>query len=261
MIQIAALLAATIASPLQPSGKWIVEGESNMCGLIHSYGEGDGSVMLALRPWPLGGRTDILLFTRSGSRYSTIGRASFAIDGAKPLDGYYQSYKLAGLKRLTTFTLDAPTPATFAGARRVSISLDGGPPIEIALPEMGQALHALQGCSELLLKSMGIDPAWAEKIAKPAEPAENPQRWFMPQDYPPRAIHAGAEGISNLLLTIGIDGRATRCVTFGSSGDRDIDAAACKAYLARGRYRPALDAAGQPVISYLTVGSRWHLQY
>ena len=47
-------------------------------------------------------------------------------------------------------------------------------------------------------------------------------------------------------VTIGPDGRVTACTVSGSSGSNDLDEAACQGMQRYARYRPALDAAGNP---------------
>jgi len=48
-------------------------------------------------------------------------------------------------------------------------------------------------------------------------------------------------------FTVDIDGRAKNCTVKGSSGNRVLDAVTCRLIEQRFRYRPARNAAGQPV--------------
>lgn len=52
-----------------------------------------------------------------------------------------------------------------------------------------------------------------------------------------------------LALTIGTDGRASACRIFRSSGFPDTDAVACRLAQDRLRFKPATNAAGDPVVS------------
>lgn len=52
-----------------------------------------------------------------------------------------------------------------------------------------------------------------------------------------------------LALTVGTDGRATACRVFRSSGFPETDAAACRLAQDRLRFKPATNAAGDPVVS------------
>jgi protein TonB len=67
------------------------------------------------------------------------------------------------------------------------------------------------------------------------------------KDYP-RAGRDARIGHSALItFTVGVDGRAHDCHVRESSGDPDSDAITCRLALERFRFRPATDAAGQPV--------------
>ena len=252
--------AATPAPALPPSGKWVIEGENNMCALLHGYGAEKPDVTLGIRPWPIGGGVDILLFTKSIDPDPTGGSAHLTIDAATSMDGYYQSYALAGHNmRLATLGVSGGSADAFVSAKQITVSLDRGRPITVSVPDSKAAFAALANCNTVLLKSLGIDPAWAHNVAVPAEPIGSQRGWFSPDDYPTTALRGGAQGTSSLLITVGVDGRVSHCSNFGSAGNADIDAAACDAIRKRGRYQPARDAQGKPVVSYLTLRTRWQI--
>lgn len=94
-------------------------------------------------------------------------------------------------------------------------------------------------------------------MATPPEPIGDEKHWFSANDYPEMPLSGGAQGTTHLLLTIGVDGRVSRCVTFGSTGNKDMDQAACKLFQARGHYRPAKDKQGQSMVSYVHEGISW----
>ncbi|HMI20150.1 MAG TPA: hypothetical protein VK533_11445, partial [Sphingomonas sp.] len=128
--------AATPTPALPPSGKWVLEGESNMCALLHGYGAEKPDVTLGIRPWPIGGGVDILLFTRSMDSDPTGGSAHLTIDAAASMDGYYQSYALAGRNiRLATLSVSGRSADVFMSAKQITVSLDQGRPITVSVPD------------------------------------------------------------------------------------------------------------------------------
>ncbi len=65
-------------------------------------------------------------------------------------------------------------------------------------------------------------------------------------DYPP-ARAGRAQGRVGFALGIGPDGRVRDCRITASSGSAALDGATCRILRARARYRPARDAAGNPL--------------
>ncbi|WP_169798364.1 energy transducer TonB [Sphingomonas soli] len=66
-------------------------------------------------------------------------------------------------------------------------------------------------------------------------------------DYPADMVRIGAEGRTTVALAVNEAGRATGCKVIRSSGFGSFDRATCRALMLRGRFFPAIDAAGNPV--------------
>lgn len=78
-----------------------------------------------------------------------------------------------------------------------------------------------------------------------------------PSDYPDAAYEAHAGGTVFVRLVVGADGRVSRCDIDESSGRADLDSATCRIILERYRYRPARDAAGNPVPEVVHMAQVW----
>ena len=247
--------------PLAPSGKWLVEGQDNMCALSHAFGEGGAQVTLAIRPWPLATTDDVLLFTRSSNGDVEDGTATIRVDDHAPSEpaGFVEYALQNGQRRLLSFRVDAATLDGLATARRVTLALGKRRVVTVAPANAAPALAVLHRCQDMLRAKLGID--MAEKARIVTEPAEigSPSRWFSAVDYPDEALRGGAQGVTRLFMVIGTDGRIARCVAFGSSGNGTMDRAACAGCVRRGRYKPALDVAGKPVTGYVETAVRWRL--
>jgi len=70
---------------------------------------------------------------------------------------------------------------------------------------------------------------------------------FSYRDIPAALRDTGFQGRVALRFLIDVDGRAKQCRVARSSGNRQMDAAACRALEQRFRFRPARDESGRPV--------------
>ncbi len=86
-------------------------------------------------------------------------------------------------------------------------------------------------------------------ISKAAGARGDPRNWITNDDYPPRALRDEAEGTVSISWDINEQGRVENCRVTGSSGNSDLDEAACSLITRRGRYTPALDQGGKPIRS------------
>lgn len=72
------------------------------------------------------------------------------------------------------------------------------------------------------------------------------------RDYPRKAERDGIEGNVSMRITVGPDGRVANCSVTGSSGNGELDTAACEGMRRYARYNPAQDAAGNPISDTLS---------
>lgn len=74
----------------------------------------------------------------------------------------------------------------------------------------------------------------------------NRGEWYTFRDYPDAAVQNGEQGVVTIGFTIGPDGRITECQVVRSSGYARLDSVPCKLLKSRARFKPAVDAQGQP---------------
>lgn len=96
-------------------------------------------------------------------------------------------------------------------------------------------------------------------LAQGASVIGNRAAWVTTEDYPAAALRAGAEGITAITVMVGTDGRASACRVTASSGNAALDEAACRTYLRRARFRPALDEGGHPIAIQRADRIRWQM--
>lgn len=97
------------------------------------------------------------------------------------------------------------------------------------------------------------------RVNKAAGAKGNPASWISDADYPASAQRQEAEGTTRISWDINTSGRVENCVVTSSSGNADLDRAACSAISRRGRYSPALDQDGNPIRSKSSRSVRWQL--
>lgn len=89
-------------------------------------------------------------------------------------------------------------------------------------------------------------------------------RWLSgaisPRDYPREASRTGVGGSVTVVLDVDADGRVTACRVTGSSGHPALDETTCRLIRERFRYRPATDAAGNPVPGRAAWRQDWWLE-
>ncbi|CAM4043666.1 Protein TonB [Novosphingobium lubricantis] len=77
------------------------------------------------------------------------------------------------------------------------------------------------------------------------------------RDYPAKSQTERIGKRVVIVLTVGTDGKVSGCRVHRASGVPDADAITCKLASERFRFRPATDAAGQPVVSTYGWEQRW----
>lgn len=249
------------APPLTPVRPWNIEYADSMCVAARAYGEVSAPVTIGFKPTPFG---DTLQTVVLGTR-KQLGRQA-RVDVVLEAPGREFGEKLEGTrvhfptgdKAVLTFYLSRDQLETLVGAPTFTIRASGAPPISVALAMGNPVLAGLKTCETDLMIHFGYDPAKIAAVVKRAEAADN-QIWLSADDYPASALNARKEGMTLIGWTISTNGRVTDCRVLKSSGTSELDQAACTGILRRGRYRPALDAAGSPVESYSTRLVRWTL--
>lgn len=80
------------------------------------------------------------------------------------------------------------------------------------------------------------------------------------RDYPPGALRDRIGGTVRVRYTVGIDGRPRNCVVERWTGSIELATTTCRLIERRFRYRPALNAAGEPIPSEVGWEQIWWLE-
>jgi TonB family protein len=109
------------------------------------------------------------------------------------------------------------------------------------------------------LVSLSLVLAAEESRSTRVRPLEPMASWFSDMDYPVDAMLRDAQGLVRFRLWVDESGHPRDCKILQSSNDPSLDAATCSILLARGRFEPAHDSAGRPVVDTITSRVRWAL--
>jgi TonB family protein len=152
----------------------------------------------------------------------------------------------------------SPPPEIWNDVRAITVTI-GHFSKTMATPGLNQALKALTNCNRMLINSWGLDPDERKHIKVYAKPLGKAQNWIGSSDYPSSAVYAGLQGNTRILYTIGVDGRAADCRVVVSSGNKELDASACRSIVAKARFDPAQDSTGRAVASHSVATISWRI--
>jgi len=246
--------------PLNPSGKWAIAYENEMCILSRDFGAGERKLALAMQGLPTVNHLTLALAVTDHA-ISDQGEAKLTLlPSNRTVSARFtraQRANSSGVLVLMPFDRsELPNLAASTG-----FALTAGKALDVVLASgsMAKALTALKTCEDQLVRSWGFDPAVIASVSRKAEPITSPAIWVVNSDYPPDAKRAGAQGTSNVRWTIDTDGVARNCIVIQSAGFASLDQKACAMVELRVRYRPALDAQGKPVAVFASRRFVWGL--
>jgi hypothetical protein len=259
----------------KPVSPWALEYAEHTCRLIRNFSNGKAQITLAFERFGLGPSFELGLagdglraFSRprtieyrfnheASSRKGDVGKTVLA-DGRSSYHIRDVTLDAALKPTFDTETDDIRKPvdraAELAVAERItSVSFLSGFASEPVI-EMGplrapmQALHA---CNDDLLVSLKLDPVRIASISKVAMPAVGMEQWArsLSEGYPREMLRARAGGLVGLRLIISDEGAVESCLV-GVEEQGPFEKAVCENALQM-TFIPALDAAGEPIRSYL----------
>lgn len=243
---------------LEPNGNWTVDYGKAECRLLRGFGASDRLLALEIARglerdsyrWGLYG-LDVPAY--SGEVALTLNLApqgtSHSID-ATP-------YALNGRPEHVVKWTDADRSLTDAVRNDQRLHVTDGKKLDVRLRLSGMkaAIKALEKCQVDLLASWGVDPA----IPVKPEPVGNPGRWVTNEDYPSAEMAAEHEGMITFLIDVSVAGKVAQCRIVGSSGWPALDSRTCELMRRRAVFRPARDAAGNPVAGHYINRVWWQI--
>lgn len=238
------LFAGAAAAQPHAAPAWQVDWGDQYCSLIR-VPDGATPYVVALRALPGGDYADLFLVERGAAR--PPGRVDALVLG--PSGRKFELGSLDDETRYPGAHAYGRLPPDFwdelAGSATLQLRQGERTVGEARLADAAAAVRALRQCVSDAMRAWGFDEAASRALSR--HPRALNALGISDQDYPREALRRDLQGRVVVRVDVGADGRATACAPVASSHTPVIDAAACHAALSRGRFRPALDAAGEPV--------------
>ncbi|MFA9201207.1 MAG: TonB family protein [Cypionkella sp.] len=281
-------VAGIAAEPvrLAPAGKWAVSYNDDSCRLTRVFGSGEQATALIFERFAPGPKFTLMV---AGAPLQGIKseRVLFQFGPGKPqlvrfvkvgaLPGYQPALVVpamrladeedekpgapASLTQPATplARLDADERAIAKGISWLSVKAGFLDKFVLDLGAMDEPMGALQACASELITHWGIDAARHADLSRPATPANSQSGWIANRDYALGLRREGIEGLVHFRLMVDANGAPTSCHIQSSTRPREFDDLICNNLMRKARFKPALDAKGQPIASYFRSTARFDL--
>ena len=133
------------------------------------------------------------------------------------------------------------------------------PPIVMTPPISAPQVQVVQTAPPPVITPTAPVAPPAPHVSQAASAKGDPRSWITNDDYPDNAVRNEKEGVSAIAWDINTAGRVENCHVTQSSGTAELDDTACRLVTRRGKYSPAKDQNGQPIVSHASVRFRWVL--
>jgi TonB family protein len=248
------------AQPPQPAPAvrpWQVDWGQYYCSLIRRPAED--------RPWaaafltvPGGDNTVLMLVPDERGRPVPNGVTSAVLlpSGRSLEVSAHEEWR--GRKRvLTVYGFPYELRSELEGA--MALELRAGAQVRLSIPvdQARTAVAAHRRCTAGIAREWRLDEAALAALGQ--RPQSTNRLGYHASDYPAAALRTATQGRVILRITVTADGRAADCAVVATSGNAQIDAISCQVAMRNGRYRPALDASGQPATIATVFTVTWRL--
>lgn len=257
------LLALAAAEPAEspPPGRWAMNRGEETCTLVRET-QGKAESAMGVRTLPGTGFADLWVLARKWSGPTDLNYDS--VDVILEPSGYRAakpaiSIQSADRSGISVIALGETFVKSFSGAGELRLVRGKRSMAKVAIPGAEAAVASLRACENVRIRKWGFDPEVVRSLSRRPIPIGGPPQWFSSDDYPMEAIQFSQQGIVLTRLVIEADGRVSECVVVEGGGHPALDRRTCEVILGRGRYQPALTAAGQPVRALSHLRTVWRM--
>ena len=233
-------ISGSAATQMNPLGQWVVEHADWACVLNRDLSVPGSRRYFALSLEPLSSVAWLKIATDQGNVRSDSGDAVMFFDGERlPETLHYNIFK-AGQYQIREYRLDPKRHdvALIKNGFRLWTKRHGD--IEVRLTGLKAAWGAMRQCMSGLYKELGIDES---EIARMAVKPEG--RTLDSVNFKPLRPGGSLEFVT--LYWVTAEGRVDDCRLLKPSGQPAFDRSFCNQLKSKARFRPARDAAGQPI--------------
>jgi TonB family protein len=246
------------AAPARPPGPWQVDWGQYYCSMIRRSEPGR-PFHTAFVMTPGGTATGVTLVPEAGQQAPGDVDTLVLLPGGAPM--HVSSNDDRRRERRITLIRYYGLPPGFrdalSGARELQLRHGDQVRATVPLGGIGNALASLRQCSATVSREWGLDEAALAALSR--RPTTTNALGLEVNDYPEAALRTATQGQVTARVGVSAEGRATECAIVASSGSPAIDNTVCHVAMTRGRYDPALDAAGRPVAMRSTFTATFRL--
>lgn len=262
---------------LAPSSPWNVHYADDSCRIGRAFGEGEQRIIFNAARYSDGDDLRLSFYGKSLKKsydgevhlrfhphdhvkklkfYPAIGDndlpALVLISSVRLYDTEDDEQRRVDVSRTGDYSYRFPavTPEQEAAITGWELSGRFLPHVFLETGSMRHVMAKLRECTDQLLGEWGLDVARYKGMSALPQPVTNPASWMTTYDYPSDLAERGVRGIVNFRLMIDAEGGVTACHIQQSTRPAEFDEAACKGLMRRAKFKPALDADGQPMPSF-----------
>ena len=258
MVEVNSAMAAT--ETLELISPWQVERHAESCALSAAFGNQRNPLVLHFERFEPYHDFQLLMVGKQLKRLVPPTKLSIAYGSTGKVQttaSYRQARNADGTPAILVPVAGLPhdgesTQAVAAGEAAVdhlTLTIGQKRQVIVNTGSLGEPFAAFTTCTDQLVSSWGYEPGHKQSLSRRLSPLSNPSSWLRPADYPGAALFSRAQGMVNFRLDVDAAGTPLRCKVQRSFGD-EFDSTTCSRLMERARFRPALNAAGQPVASY-----------
>jgi TonB family protein len=242
----------------QPGSNWVLSDDAVRCTVQRNVIADVGRVTVGFQTVPLGKTYRLLVFEalddKAPARWQKItirsaNSSKTASAASAPLPD------LSG--RLVR--ADLPRGLIDSAGSRLVFELGRGVSFDLTRADVESGRDMLRNCEAQIVSEWGIDAAQLAVIATPPEAIEQSTDPLPFGGHSFQDVSGGAVQTVIVLNDIGKDGRVRDCKVVESSRNPGLDAATCRIFVDKVRYRPARNSANRPVHSWITAIIDWTL--
>jgi TonB family protein len=259
-----ALLSAfpgpSLAAPLQPTGKWVLDFADQRCLATRNYGSADQPLYLALKPSPAGGLMQLIIARKAaGSTYADQGKIVLRPASQDHVSTTYLAWTDRSSKlRLVSVILTSAQFNQIRNATGLAVEADKELRREFALTAMPALAEQVGVCLTGLQQYWNIRPDGAPGEEQRPAPIANLAKLFSSDDYPGHAIRNEQKGQVKFIVLVDEAGKQQDCTVTEASGIASLDAQTCAVIMERATFRPAT-VGGKAIKSWMEGRIRWEL--
>jgi Gram-negative bacterial tonB protein. len=239
------LLAAVAQASASNAVVWHWNRQTQTCALQSVSSSGD---TVEVSRTPANDETGIMLTVRSSTnvRDGRFGGAIKLDSGEQAVADVVTHLSEANRLQVYAVTQDPAFLWMLSSASWVEVSTEKDLVVRVPLRSTAAAVGALRDCEDKKMRDWGIDSAsWHALRSKPV-PLASLRDLFSDFDYPLNALTFLVTGDAATRLDVTPDGTVQRCTSLNASRYKGFAEATCHV-LTGARFRPALDAAGNPI--------------